>query len=778
MAVLTSVRQAAERSRSRASVPLLPDLLSLILLLAALAPVGVEFGRLEFWRPFTQPWPAFLCGAACCGLAAMNRRAGWWLLAALVLGALATTVTLYTMLPGPSWALRDSQLRELVATWIQQLRDGQPIFEDLAVDAWTTAAAWLVGMWMAWAALRAGLRWLVIGAAGAVLVSSIGYQPHWPAAGLALYLFAALLLLARLHHRDLLADAAARGLMLGRAGASVRAVNLIAVGAGAAALVALGFMAPVGRWHTALWQPHRVRSLGGVTFSSAGERSVLHDFGETMPFAGAAALGNDVVASVEAPGRQYLFGVAYDQYQGSGWRSTGNGQRSQPFGSAGLAPVAPTTPAPPDRLSRRLNGATTYSDSSPIDVTVHLQQPASVLLAAGPPLSADEPAHVAGITRSEAVASAVLQAVQYVPRALRNAPPGEFSALVTTSPLPVGGSYTSSGLVSAATPESLRQAGDQKPEWVKEGYLQLPGSVPERVRTLANRLTAGLTNDYDRARAIQDYLRTFPYDEQIAAPPAGEDGVDYLLFVAQRGYCDYFASALAVMLRAINVPSRVIAGYVLHEAAGDGRYQIRERDAHAWTEVFFSGYGWLRFDATPGGAAAYAPGTSVSAPAVAATVLPTPVASPVVPAATVVTNPVTAKITSRRSGGKQTIGPVLWSVVALIACAALLSLFIRGVRNSRRSVLFAWRASVLAGRLTVRRRLPAETAVEYAAAIVDAQPRAGAMAQVATAYSSAIYGPPARRLQAPARLWRRTAAMAFALFVGRLARLLTRRDAV
>src|SRR5438132_12946456 len=88
----------------------LPDLLSLLLLLAVLAPAGVMFGRLPIWHGFTPPWPAFLAGALCCGLAAMQRRAGWWLIATLVLGAGATAIVLYRLVPGPTPALRDAQV--------------------------------------------------------------------------------------------------------------------------------------------------------------------------------------------------------------------------------------------------------------------------------------------------------------------------------------------------------------------------------------------------------------------------------------------------------------------------------------------------------------------------------------------------------------------------------------------------------------------------------------------------------------------------------------------
>ncbi len=116
---------------------------------------------------------------------------------------------------------------------------------------------------------------------------------------------------------------------------------------------------------------------------------------------------------------------------------------------------------------------------------------------------------------------------------------------------------------------------------------------------LAAEVTAGAATPYDQAVAIEQYLRSFPYDETIPRPPAGVDRVEQFLFVTQRGYFDYHASAMAVMLRAVGVPTRLATGYYVDETGEDGRYVLRERHTYSWPEVFFPGAGWVQFNPTP-----------------------------------------------------------------------------------------------------------------------------------------------------------------------------------
>jgi transglutaminase-like putative cysteine protease len=155
----------------------------------------------------------------------------------------------------------------------------------------------------------------------------------------------------------------------------------------------------------------------------------------------------------------------------------------------------------------------------------------------------------------------------------------------------------------------MASSADYPPD-IADRYLQLPEDFPQRVRELADSLTADAKNAYEKAVAIKTYLAKIPYSLKIETPPPDADGVDYFLFTQKSGYCVYFASAMAVMLRSTGIPARMVVGFLpgQHDAE-QHRYIIRDRDYHAWTEVYFPGYGWIKFDPTPS-APAIVPGGS------------------------------------------------------------------------------------------------------------------------------------------------------------------------
>jgi transglutaminase-like putative cysteine protease len=146
----------------------------------------------------------------------------------------------------------------------------------------------------------------------------------------------------------------------------------------------------------------------------------------------------------------------------------------------------------------------------------------------------------------------------------------------------------------------LRNATTQYPAEIRLVYLRLPHKMDPRVGELAGTLTASAANDYDRALALQAYLRNnFQY---TLDPPAiePEDPVGSFLFRSKSGYCEYFAAAMAVMLRTLNVPSRLVNGFQTGSYNRFGKdFVVRARDAHSWVEVYFTGYGWIPFDPTP-----------------------------------------------------------------------------------------------------------------------------------------------------------------------------------
>jgi transglutaminase-like putative cysteine protease len=161
--------------------------------------------------------------------------------------------------------------------------------------------------------------------------------------------------------------------------------------------------------------------------------------------------------------------------------------------------------------------------------------------------------------------------------------------------------YRVDSLVVEVDGETLVGGGTVYPGWIIDRYLQLPESTPTRIFTLARELTATEPTPYDRVIAIENYLRGIPYSLDVPKPPSYRDVVDYFLFDLQKGYCDYFATAMVVLSRAAGIPARLAIGYVGGVfSEEEGAYVVTEAEAHSWAEIFFPEIGWVTFEPTAG----------------------------------------------------------------------------------------------------------------------------------------------------------------------------------
>lgn len=165
-----------------------------------------------------------------------------------------------------------------------------------------------------------------------------------------------------------------------------------------------------------------------------------------------------------------------------------------------------------------------------------------------------------------------------------------------------GDTYTATSLMSNANAAQLNQASADYPQWIRDLYLQVSPTVTQRTQQLALQIVneAGAVTPYQKARAIETWLRSnIEYFEAIPQPPPDRDPVDWFLFDIRQGYCNYYASAMVVMLRSLGVPARMAAGFAQGEwNAEEQAFVVRERDAHTWVEVYFPGYGWVEFEPT------------------------------------------------------------------------------------------------------------------------------------------------------------------------------------
>lgn len=258
--------------------------------------------------------------------------------------------------------------------------------------------------------------------------------------------------------------------------------------------------------------------------------------------------------TAELTPRYYWRQLTYDYYNGRGWFATGTWTERFPAGA--------TLPIPVRADYRVLRQSVTVLDETQTFVAV-----------AGTPLAVDHPFSVAWRGSGDI-----------------------FAALTEAS------TYRADSLLPQVSAAQLRAAGTQYPPDITARYLQLPPDTPERVLSLARELTAGQPTAYDRAIAIETYLRsTYPYNLNVPLPDASKDVVDYFLFELQRGYCDYYATAMVVLARAAGLPARLVVGYATgtYEPERDA-YLVREKNAHAWVEVYFPGYGWIEFEPTAG----------------------------------------------------------------------------------------------------------------------------------------------------------------------------------
>lgn len=303
----------------------------------------------------------------------------------------------------------------------------------------------------------------------------------------------------------------------------------------------------------------------------------------TAPLGGARQLSDEVVMEVRSVEYDYWRALAFDRYSGQGWQNTVGEQARAALGAA-----------------TREQARTPLEAGEPIpaaDVRARREVSQRFTLAAD---RLDDLVMVGGAARSLTVDALVEHNYADGPAGL--APNFDETALIVAEErLREGQTYTVTALMSFADIQSLRASGDEYPQWVRDRYLQLPDTVSERTRERAAQVVAdaGARTPYDAAVAIEAYLRTFPYNEAIPSPPAGVDHVDWFLFEQREGYCDYFASAMVVMLRSQGIPARWVRGYAGGEFDAErGVYVVRENVAHSWPEVYFPGFGWERFEPT------------------------------------------------------------------------------------------------------------------------------------------------------------------------------------
>lgn len=268
------------------------------------------------------------------------------------------------------------------------------------------------------------------------------------------------------------------------------------------------------------------------------------------------------VMKVRSDYRAYWRSTAFDRFIGNGWENTEE-EYEEVF--SGSLPLSVGYPGEPPRYSTR-----------PVVQTFFIEQELpNTIFAAYLPRDVFFPTQVLKVD--------------------------SMMSVLTPAILDPGLIYTVISEVSDVTPDMLRQAKGRYPPGLTERFLQLPEMSPE-VGRLAERIAGLESNNYDKVQALSAYLKVkYPYDLNCPRQAKDENTVEFFLFREKRGYCEHFATALAVMCRSLGIPARVAVGYDTGEFnALTGYYEVSSRDAHAWVEVYFPVFGWIPFEATPG----------------------------------------------------------------------------------------------------------------------------------------------------------------------------------
>lgn len=172
-----------------------------------------------------------------------------------------------------------------------------------------------------------------------------------------------------------------------------------------------------------------------------------------------------------------------------------------------------------------------------------------------------------------------------------------------------GMEWSATGVSLQHDKERLRNAPPPGSRLAAE-FTNLPDDIPESVEELTKDITRDHETPFEKARALQDFLRSdaFEYDLEAAQPGNDIDTLESFLIDERVGYCEQFASAMAVMARIAGVPSRVAVGFQQPNPTGDRTWEFTSHKMHAWTEIYITGHGWVVFEPTPADRTGNAPG--------------------------------------------------------------------------------------------------------------------------------------------------------------------------
>ncbi|MFZ0546203.1 MAG: transglutaminase domain-containing protein [Candidatus Promineifilaceae bacterium] len=494
----------------------------------------------------------------------------------LVYGLGLLVFILGSMLPeSMTWQARIFDLVERQFVWVTKALSQGASRDGLIFVIQTSAVFWLLGYTAAWYTFRAPRVWRVVLPSGLVLMSVVYYYygPKPLVAFLALYVLVALIYVARTHlvaqekiwrtasvryERDIRINFLQASFLVALLSLGI-AWTIPTAQASTAVNDALGETGFKGTWQD--FQDNWTRLFSSLRSYGGGTSDLYRD---NLALGGPRTVGNQLVMDIyveEQLPYVYWQAVAFDRYIDGNW-SVSEGDQNLHFPEDG-----------------DLNTTRYSARHEVLETVINFLPSAGSIYGAPEIVNTDRQIFVTESGKGESE---------------------EISSIQSRFVMRQGDRYQVISSISLADATSLRNAPQTYPDWIMEKYLQMPDTITPETIALAEELTAGLTNPFDKAIAIRDWLRTnIKYNDQIQAPPDGVEPIDYVLFEGKEAYCNYYASSMAIMLRSQGIPARFVGGY----AQGDwdeasSSYRVRSSNSHSWTEVFFPGYGWIQFEPT------------------------------------------------------------------------------------------------------------------------------------------------------------------------------------
>ena len=499
-----------------------------------------------------------------------------------------------TLGPGFEWKDRLQIMYERLNTTIDIVIRSKPVNDNILFVYLMSILFWTISVQAGYSLVRHGNAWRAVLPAGLAMLVIHTYDPYivrriW---FLAVYLFFTLLLVARVtfaqqrqqwkQNRTFVAPDLGFDWIRFTLLASV--ILILFSWAVPALAETLPPAQQVWQYIRRPWIEFQDRMSNAFSSLQSSVGVVSDYYGQTLSLGRGSVLTDTPILAIDSPAKStagirfYWRAYSYDRYEDGQWRSTQDLTTNLGANSPKLEPPG---------KEKRWEGKFKVTPYSSI----------ATLYAPDQPLWVSIPAKANIIKDSQGN-------------------PVDLVALQAQPSVTAGKSYEVDSSISAATEADLRAAGKDYPQWIQDTYLQLPRNITTRTRQLAVELSSGLDNPYDIANAITIYLRSYQYSEVIETPPSGQELIDWWLFDYRRGFCQYYASAEVVLLRSLGIPARMAVGYAQgqfqqqRECSGCAwavcpgyrrdllrdLYRAPERDAHAWPEVYFPGYGWVEFN--------------------------------------------------------------------------------------------------------------------------------------------------------------------------------------